>query len=709
MSKSPSSAVKRLMRDWKEVLDYPLEYIYAQPYPIMNNGQVEGYDMYNWFATLLVPESVSTCTAISLTLTFNDNYPIVPPNVKCLSVIAHPHVFGSYICLDMLSVPYKYNGTWDSWSAWSSTYSVLSILLQLESFLLDKYLYSKFSVIKNAEYKELIEMGHDPKNAKFWPWAPHWGSINSQIPTALKSSNEIGNTQILRTKSSKSKKININGSSTATLDVIQSEWKGASSTLEVLSSLKSNDNQFKGEKSSKTNTSIVMINGKPMEKITNTFGEVVLTQNQVMESLRHRASLLNVKPTEIVSYKDLKFNHRLDIMKLPPEIIREIFSYLDFSDLKSGVEQTCHYLKGIASSKAIIQERELICFHSKVTFKEDTLGIGLNVEVKPNGYVDNISSPMDLVSRNAFYNDNAVKSAWGIETKFWIPIFINKKHADFELFKSSVKAIYNAHPSITKEKSKTYSDLFNSPEVYIDLICKIMNSMIVDLMKGEVHASIKYLQGYLYFHRWLLYILEIFPFTTNAIERKVKNFVNREHLRNKYNCPNLGEFLILLSVLGPANLNWDSVKYAIVEETCTRNVLWAVKMFPELANLSIEQPKRIEKTWKANMVSCKLLMFHVFFLKTVIEKEHAGRSLDEVARLYDLNFGLSPETQDGQDLEELVQVAIFKNNNAQDFEEFLEYVGLDEQLNSREKILTFLEYCVKTSEQRRYHKVPPNK
>ena len=59
------------------------------------------------------------------------DYPHMPPAIRVCTAIAHPNVFGGYLCLSMLrretsTVPYE---------GWSSTYSVTSLLMQLQTFL----------------------------------------------------------------------------------------------------------------------------------------------------------------------------------------------------------------------------------------------------------------------------------------------------------------------------------------------------------------------------------------------------------------------------------------------------------------------------------------------------------------------------------------------------------------------------------------------
>ncbi|KAF0972365.1 hypothetical protein FDP41_009268 [Naegleria fowleri] len=347
---------------------------------------------------------------------------------------------------------------------------------------------------------------------------------------------------------------------------------------------------------------------------------------------------------------------------LPQENHLHILSYLNRKDLKR-VGAVCKLFQTLALSKSLLVAPELICFHSKTTFNEDTLGIGLKMEFRENdGVLMNITSPLDLISKHAFYYEGVRKSIWGQPMSKWLPIYINKHHGNLSALQMAIQDIYQSHPNISPK----------TPNLFqwraLDMMSKLMNSIIVEIMKGNVHASIKALQGYCYFHRWMLFLVQQYPECLSELENQVQNFVKFDQYRHKYACPNLGEFLTKLSVLGPSGLTWNYIRDAVVQEAATRNVLWVLKQFPHLSNFEgISDSERIEKTWQANQVSCKLIMFHVFFLKNVVEK-HGQRSLEEIGRLYDMNYGCCLE----DNLEELLQKELFKIQEVATLREYCE-------------------------------------
>jgi len=154
----------------------------------------------------------------------------------------------------------------------------------------------------------------------------------------------------------------------------------------------------------------------------------------------------------------------------------------------------------------------------------------------------------------------------------------------------------------------------------LEVLPKLMNLQTVQLMKGDLHLSTKALEGYMGFHHLLLSILRQYPSLQERVETRIGAFMRSEEARSKKYCPNIGEFLCLFAV--SKRHTWDDVSAAVLKETLARNASWALDKYPSLADYSISAEARLERTFKASVVSIRLLCFNVWFLRHVVFKRY---------------------------------------------------------------------------------------
>lgn len=114
-------------------------------------GPADG-DLFKWTATILgPPDTAYAGGTFRLSITFSEEYPFRPPEVKFLTKIFHPHVCTKRgkICANLFDVSEKCKlciwkenlknvPTWQK--EWSPGYTILGILLSIISFLSDLHL-----------------------------------------------------------------------------------------------------------------------------------------------------------------------------------------------------------------------------------------------------------------------------------------------------------------------------------------------------------------------------------------------------------------------------------------------------------------------------------------------------------------------------------------------------------------------------------------
>lgn len=90
--------MKRLMRDAQEIQKNHLPTVGVTARPL-------DHDMYLWHANLKGPEGTPYEGGVfHVEMKIPTSYPHHPPQIRLLTKVPHPNIFGDYICLDMLKI-----------------------------------------------------------------------------------------------------------------------------------------------------------------------------------------------------------------------------------------------------------------------------------------------------------------------------------------------------------------------------------------------------------------------------------------------------------------------------------------------------------------------------------------------------------------------------------------------------------------------------
>jgi len=222
--------------------------------------------------------------------------------------------------------------------------------------------------------------------------------------------------------------------------------------------------------------------------------------------------------------------------------------------------------------------------------------------------------------------------------------------------------------------------------------------MVVSVMSGNIHASLKALEGYCKFHRMMIEFVTRYPELQKSVNAKAKRFIEDDDFRHKASTPNLGEFLPQMAVA--TDYDFDDIAIPYLEENFTRNVLWVIKKYPKLANISRYRAgqidsERLTKTFHGSTVSMRLLAFHVFFFRHFARPP--GLSLSEIANNYDRFYGM-PSSEMKMNL----QKKIFEILQIDSWPKFFKAIGV--ALPSQENLSNWLVQSVMSSERKGYHR-----
>lgn len=70
---------------------------------------------------------------------------------------------------------------------------------------------------------------------------------------------------------------------------------------------------------------------------------------------------------------------------------------------------------------------EMVCFHTKSTLMDSTLGIGVSLSRLPRtGEIRSVTPSLDLLSLRAFTKQSVRKSIDGVKFTHWLPLYFGE-------------------------------------------------------------------------------------------------------------------------------------------------------------------------------------------------------------------------------------------------------------------------------------------
>lgn len=380
------------------------------------------------------------------------------------------------------------------------------------------------------------------------------------------------------------------------------------------------------------------------------------------------------------------------------DVYQTVFSYLDPKSLR--------FVRSIDERfDRIVQRRidrekirtELRCFFSKMSYREEVLGLGVTIELYRGngglGNIRNIESTLDLLGWTAYHDLDQRKGVWKEEFTHFLPVYLSQAHGE----RSLPRALKAMKAMCSGQRGGRQTDV----DAVLCIIPKMLNTMVVNTMKGNLHESLLALQGYCYFNHLFLALCEMKPEIRAEVDRRITSFLQSEHYRTKKKCPALGDWITLLLVSD--RYTWVDVCDVYLQENFDRNVKWIEQSDSRYCSERNTAWRRQTSALAGTDVSRKLAMFHVLFLKTLREKfdQKSGKSCHlsthETKLRLDETFG-----RPNFHMERDIQPKIKKIKGATTWDDF--FNGIDREPLNAEQLDDWLITAMYNSRDKRYHR-----
>ena len=330
-------------------------------------------------------------------------------------------------------------------------------------------------------------------------------------------------------------------------------------------------------------------------------------------------------------------------------------------------------------------EESLVCYHSKLTFKECPLGLGLNIErVARTGNMHYCNPTPDLISLKAFNKQGVRKSSRGEKFGFWIPLYLSPDQKD--------QTLHLAKHSLSFIKSNN-SRRFTT-DLVEELLLKIMSSIVIKTADLKNHASCAVIQLLVFAHGLTLLFAREYPEIVDIINGKLKDFIEQEDNRVKDKVPYLIYILMYLFVSDTYSFDQVIEKYS--EEQLDRQIFWILQKIPELnkSDSFIIEDSLEEVAFKSQSVSYSIVMVCKHYYTEMRKQFGTWMQCLEYLEVHRCKLP--------NELEDLLQKK-FKHciEQVDSFEAYYEQVGLPRK--SREELTAAIKTSRANSLRKKYH------
>lgn len=283
--------------------------------------------------------------------------------------------------------------------------------------------------------------------------------------------------------------------------------------------------------------------------------------------------------------------------------------------------------------------REIVCFHTKETLFEAVLGFGVTAQYYPgSAKLKAMQLVLDFVSLHAFEELGVRQGAFRAPFADILPLALTPGH-----YARAKKAI---HQTLWRLWGRTTSAKPAPAHVVLGVLTSAMNSMVVSFMSEFetnlklTHASEAALNAYCMLHHLLLCLANDDPSIVDLANKRVDSFLDDAANRVKSSCPNLGEWLVLLTLC--TKRTWADAALPFLLEVFDRNVRWNLRSHPHLARADLAVTDRLKTTFEASTTSLRLIMFQAYFGRVAAGP---GSTRARLKQAYDARLGQASQEQ----------------------------------------------------------------
>jgi ubiquitin-protein ligase len=276
-------------------------------------------------------------------------------------------------------------------------------------------------------------------------------------------------------------------------------------------------------------------------------------------------------------------------------------------------------------------DESIVCYCTGANYAEDTLGYGVRVERNM------LKTAGELLSFGAFHEDGLRLSSQKVGFTHFIPAWINPKHAAesadwVKRVRASITALA-PHVGLSAKSSKS--------EMVLTVLPKLINSMVVEINKGDKASAILFFEAMSSFWRTLRWFITEDAAIRASAEAMVKAFITDEQKRHKDRVPDVGQFLALATALTDSIGSMGDFGGmgafidAYLDENFVRCVMWWQK---EVRGEPWRSASGCADVFRATAVSRSICLFQLTVLREVIGSDPA-----RTAEAMDVSNGKIPE------------------------------------------------------------------